>query len=65
MGERDQHQHGRTENEREDAEIEKGRGSRRHGADQRQFDIAGIRGQEGVSEQPGGREIGTNQVEGI
>eukprot|EP01136_Pigoraptor_vietnamica_P034715 Opistho-1_new@99008 len=52
VGKGDQHQHRRADDQREDAEIEEQGAGQRHLADQRQVDIARMRRQEWIAEQP-------------
>ena len=56
---RDEHDDGGADDQREDAEVEEERGGDRHVADDRQRDVARARGQERVAEEqrprPGGR----------
>ena len=53
VGERDQHQHGGADHQREDAEVEQQRAGQRHLADQRQLGIGEVGGEEGMAERPG------------
>ena len=55
MRDRDQHQHGCADDQRENAEVEQQRTRQRNGADQRNIDVGEGRGQERTPEQPGGR----------